>query len=261
MKRILAILGLLALITCVAFTQNYSAVNPYFYGATIMNTLYAQPSTSAGDALVLRNNSGTNTLTVDNSGNLVTSGTISSSGYADGWIYLPATRCSFTPTTTALTAGPLMVAAATGNPAFSATTNTTAGTLEVTCALNVGSRLTSGSGVTVTGVSLLYGIQTTAMSSIANPTIHTVTYPSAGGSAAGTVAAAGGSLTITPGTLQLATTTGGQYYNENISFGTPVALTTDATSLTLDQVFTTAGSTATTLQLGGILVYYKSAIQ
>jgi hypothetical protein len=64
----------------------------------------------------------------------------------------------------------------------------------------------------------------------------------------------GGTYTVTPTTLQTSATSSGQCYNENLAFGTPFTYT-DKTKLTLDQVFTTAGSTATTLQVCGLIVY------
>jgi len=174
--------------------------------------------------------------------------------YADGALFISPANCWMTPTTTAFTAGPALVRAAANNQVLSATTNTTGGTIAVTCDISFEGRTTANLGFIATDVSIFYGVQTTNLSSIAAATVTTVTYPSAGGSASGTVANADGTLTVTPGTLQKNTTTSGQCYNENIAFGTPFSYT-DLTKVTLDQVFTTAGTTATTLQICGLLVH------
>jgi hypothetical protein len=179
----------------------------------------------------------------------------------DGYFFIDPVRCSSAVATTAYASGyPINTSAATGESVYQVTTNSTAGTIEVTCPLTVPERLATGKGVTLNSASLLYGVQTTALSSIAAATVKSVTFPvstAAGAAAAGTVAAAGGTITKTPTTLQLATTTSGLCYNEKLTFGTPIQATTDVTSYALDQVFTTAGTTATTLQVCGAIVYYS----
>lgn len=179
----------------------------------------------------------------------------------DGYFFVDPARCSSAVATTAYAAGnPINTSAATGESVYSVTTNTTAGTIEITCPLQTPERLTVGKGVTLTAASLLYGVQTTALSSIATATVKSVTFPAstaAGVAAKGTVAAAGGTLTATPTSLQLTTTTTGLCFNEKLSFGTPIQATNDLTSFALDQVFTTAGSAATTLQVCGAIVYYS----
>ncbi len=176
----------------------------------------------------------------------------------DGVVAVTPSSCWMTATTTAFTAGPALVRAAANNIVLSGTTNTTAGTVAVTCDLTdaVMSRLQSAKGAVVNDVELFYGVQTTALSSIAAATLSSVTYPAPGGTAAGTVAAAGGTLTVTPATLQLTTTTSGQCFNEKLAAGTPFAMTSDFQKISVDQVFTTAGSTATTLQLCGLLIHF-----
>ena len=174
--------------------------------------------------------------------------------YGDAAFFVQPANCFMFPPTTAFTTGPALVRAAANNIVLSGTTNTTAGTVAVTCDITFAGRTTSGLGFQASGVSLLYGVQTTALSSIAAATVSTVAYPAAGGSASGTVGGAGGSYTVTPTSLQLGTTTSGQCYNENLAFGTPFTYT-NQTKVSLDQVFTTAGSTATTLQICGLIVY------
>ncbi len=167
----------------------------------------------------------------------------------DAYVTLGADNCWMTAATTAFTAGPALVRAAAGNTVLSATTNTTGGTVTVTCPLEILSRTTAAKGATINSIDIYYGVQTTALSSIAAATLNTVTYPATGGAASGTVAAAGGSLTATPGTLQLTTTTTGQCFHENVSLGTPFLMNSNTARVTLEQQFTTAGTTATTLQI------------
>jgi hypothetical protein len=73
------------------------------------------------------------------------------------------------------------------------------------------------------------------------------------------VADAGGSLTALPASLQLTTTTTGQCFNEQITLGTPLVMNTDIRRIVLNQVFTTAGSAATTLQVCGLYVHYNES--
>jgi hypothetical protein len=173
--------------------------------------------------------------------------------YTDGLLMVPVSNCAFTPTTTAFASSGITRIAA-NEIAWSGTTNTTAGTIAMTCDLGLEGRTTSGLGFIVKDVAVQYGVQTTALSSIATPTLKINTYPAYGGSAANTLTAVGGTITSTPSTLQVATTTAGNFYNADFALGTPFTLT-DQTKVSFDMVFTTAGSTATTLQVSGLLVH------
>ena len=158
--------------------------------------------------------------------------------------------------TTTTTTDNGMVPAATGNVVHQFTTNTTGGTTEFTCPFNVPSPLlNSAKGVVITDVEFLYGVQTTAISSIAAATVKSVTYPAVGGAAAGTVAGAGGTIAALPASLQKATTTTGLCYSEGLTMGTPIFAQTDNQSFAVDQVFTNSAA-ATVYQLCGIEVHY-----
>lgn len=183
----------------------------------------------------------------------------------DGYAFIPPTACAATATTTAFSPTPGFTRAAAGNTILTATTNTTAGTVAITCDLDtILTRLLvrngSNRGTIIYDVGFLYGIQTTAMTSIATPVLNTVTYPAstaAGAAATGTVAAAGGTLTVTPTALQLTVTTTGQCFNERMFLATPYPMVSDNVHLTFEQVFTTAGSTATTIQVCGLYVHFS----
>lgn len=175
--------------------------------------------------------------------------------YGDGVITVSPSACWMTPATTSFTTGPVLTRVAANNQVLQGIASTTAGTIYVDCDFSFEGRTTSGLGFQATSISLLYGIQGAAMTSISAATVDTITYPSPGGSASGTVSSVGGSLTVTPGTLQTATTTAGQCYNENIAFGTPFTVT-NQTRVTVEQVFANS-TTATTLQVCGVLVYGK----
>ena len=174
--------------------------------------------------------------------------------YADAAYFVQPSNCFMTPTTTAFSSGPALARVGANQLVYAGTTNTTAGTIALTCDITFGGRTTSGLGFQVTGVSLYYGAQTTALSSIAAATVATVTLPSAGGAASGSATASGGTYTVTPASLQTATTSSGNCYNEQVAFGTPFTYTNNS-KVSFDQVFTTAGSTATTLQICGLKVY------
>ena len=175
----------------------------------------------------------------------------------EDYAFISPERCgSLAATTTTTDNG--MVPVATGNVVHQFTTSGTGGTTELTCSLGaIGGTvpLNSGQQVWLGDLSLLYGAQTTAISSIAAATVKSVTYPAPGGSAAGTVAAAGTAYTVSPGTLQKSVTTSGLCYNEQLLFGTPILLNNDVTQLAFDQVFTNSAA-VTIYQICGLVAHY-----
>jgi len=177
----------------------------------------------------------------------------------DGYFFVSPASCGVKATTTTTTDNG-MVPVATGNVVHQFTTNATGGTSQITCGITVPSRLTSGKGISITSVSFLYGVQTNAIASIATAALSSVTYPTStagGAAAAGTVAAIGGTVAVTPTSLQLATTTTGQCYSENLTLGTPYNITTDNVGLSFDQVFTNSAA-ITVYQSCGLIVRYTN---
>lgn len=130
------------------------------------------------------------------------------------------------------------------------------GTFLATCDVTEGGRYSPNKGSTITGVTLLYGAQTAAITSIAAGAVSTVAYPAAGVAAGATVTTAGGTLTVAPASLVLTTTTSGQCNAETISFGTPIS-PANLQRITFEQSFTLANSTI--LQICGLIVNYTSA--
>lgn len=153
---------------------------------------------------------------------------------------------------------PAVTRVAANNWVLQAITTAAANSIALECDINPPTRITAGHGAKITSIQLLYGVQTTALTSITQPTLSTITYPATGGAAGATLASAGGSLTVTPGTLQLATTTSGQCYSENITLGTPLLLNTTNQRLTLEQIFNQSAAAATQLQICGAIVYYTN---
>jgi hypothetical protein len=189
----------------------------------------------------------------------------------DGYYFVPPTSCSMqlsvgtfaaNPATSGALSAPSMVRAAAGNTVLQLTTTAAANTTIVTCDFTPPSRLLAGAGIVINNIEVLFGYQTTALTSIGTLTPTSVTYPAPGGAAAGTVAAAGGILTVTPGTDHAtpgAVTTTGQMYNELIAFGTPVQVVTDRTRYTWANSFVQTAAAATILQIGGTIVHYTTA--
>ena len=174
--------------------------------------------------------------------------------YGDAAFVIQPSNCVMTPGTTAFTSTPALTRVGANQLVYTGTTNTTAGTIAVTCDITFGGRTTSGLGFQATGVSFYYGIEGVAASAIAPATVAAVALPSAGGAASGSASALGGAYTVTPATLQTSTTTSGNCYNEQVSFGTPFTYGNN-TKVSFDQVFTTPGTTALTLQICGLKVY------
>ncbi len=174
--------------------------------------------------------------------------------YNDGLLMVPVTNCSFTPVTTAFTGTPGLVRLVANQTTWSGTTNTTAGTIYMSCDLGLEGRVTPGLGFVVKDIAVQYGVQGVALSSITTPTLKTNTFPAYGGSAGDTLAAVGGTITSNPGVLQLATTTSGNFYNADFICGTPFTLT-DQTKVNFEVALNTPGTTGLTLQVSGLLVH------
>lgn len=179
-----------------------------------------------------------------------------------GVLFVPPSECWMTAATTAFTTGPALVRAAAGNVVLAGTINGTAGTVTVDCPARVPTNIApANSEIIVTGVSLLYGVQTAAITSIATMIVDSVTYPTstaAGAAAAGTVGTTAlGTLSVTPTALQLTTTTSGQCFNETATAGTPYVWNTNNVNLEIEQVFTLPITTTPTLQVCGAQVYYS----
>ena len=163
----------------------------------------------------------------------------------DGYEFIPPSYCGLTLTTgtwaansgagTSIGVTPLVMKAQTGNSVLQGTTTAAANAFDVTCDITPRSRLTAGKSVTITAVSYMLGWQTTAPTSTGTAALNSITYAAPGSTAQGTVAAIGGSLAPTgwnhasPPT----TTTSGQCYTEKLALGTPYAVSTDLTRLTL----------------------------
>jgi len=179
-------------------------------------------------------------------------------GQSNHSIMISATNCSGTAATLAITANGQQRAAA-GNGAIRFfTTDNAGGTVTVNCDLSEAFANRLGSSARITSIEFFYGVQTTAISSIATAVISSVQLATSGAAAAGTVASAGGSLTVTPAVLQLTVTTTGQCFNETIRFGTPIA-GRDGRRITFEQVFT-FGAAVSTLQICGIQVNYIDVV-
>lgn len=173
--------------------------------------------------------------------------------YGDAAFFVQPSACFMTAATTAFTSAPALVRTSANNQVLQAVTNTTAGSVSLTCDVTFGGRTTSGLGFQATDIELFYGVQGTAFSSIAAATVATVTFPTAGGSASSTVSSAGSPYTVTPTTLQTATTTSGNCYDEKVAFGTPFTYNNNG-KVSFDQVFSTSAA-ATTVQICGVLVH------
>lgn len=163
----------------------------------------------------------------------------------DRYFQVPPTQCSDVYTTTAADSGfPKWNTAATGEALWAIQTNTTAGTVTVTCALPTPASLTtSGTGVTITGLDINYGISTTTLTSVTDPVVYSITgAATAGGAAAGTVSATPlGTVVLTPTSTnwQVTAVTSGLLYRGNITAGTPLAINSPNVSLAVKIAFVT----------------------
>jgi hypothetical protein len=193
--------------------------------------------------------------------------------FADGIYDVPFGNCGLSVPTTGVWAagpasagtyvGPLIVRAAAGELVLQGTTTAAASAAVLDCDITVPSRTSAGKAAIVTGYQLWYGVQTTTLTSITAPLVNTTTMPVTGGTAAGVVAAAGGTLTLNPviGSWVLTTTASGACQSVNVSFGTPFIESTLNQKLDTTVVFNQTGAAADTYQICGLQVFYVTMTQ
>jgi hypothetical protein len=118
----------------------------------------------------------------------------------------------------------------------------------LTCNLHVPQRTTAGHGFFLSDCTIYYGVQTTALTSLGNPTLNSITLPTPGaGETPSTVTPVTlGSVTPTPlvASANLATTTAGAFFSEKVALNTPVFINTDFQSLQFNQVFAQSAAAA-----------------
>src|SRR5579859_283503 len=186
----------------------------------------------------------------------------------DGAYWIPLGECGAALTTGAFAANPAnsgalsapsMVRAAAGEQVLQVTTSAAASALTVDCDLTPPSRLTTGKGVTVTGYNFYYGNQTSALTSITTPVVNTITFPvPPTATPTGTVATAGGTITLNPVSPTLTTTTLGQCNAFNATFATPVAVNSQSVRLETTIVLNQTAASATVYQVCGVQVLYQN---
>jgi hypothetical protein len=179
---------------------------------------------------------------------------------ADCSFYLTAGAWAASPAGAGGLTAPAMVRTGGNNWVLQGTTTAAANSIALTCDIQLATRSTSLRGAKITAIQLFYGVQGNALTSITGATFASLTYPVTGASAGVTNnTSAGGTLSVTPSVLQLATTTSGQCYSENIALGTPLQVNTINQRLNIEQIFNQTGALATTLQFCGAIVYYSNS--
>lgn len=186
----------------------------------------------------------------------------------DGVYNVPLGACGAALTTGAYAANPAnsgalsapaLVRTAAGEQALEVTTSAAASALTVDCDLTLPTRLTTGKGVTVTGYNFFYGNQTSALTSITLPVVNTITFPAPpSATPLGTVATAGGTITLNPVAPTLTTTTAGLCNAFNATFATPVALNSGNVKLETTIVLNQTVAATTVYQVCGVQVLYQN---
>jgi hypothetical protein len=185
-------------------------------------------------------------------------GTVDSFTFTDGYFFVPPSACSFFPTTVTQTTtwAPL---GASNVFVVNSTTNSAAGTVTMTCTVTIPSRLTTNKGAYITDITVSYGAQTSAITTLGTPTLGAITLPTAAANeTASTVTpvAAGGTLTASSTTGNLAITTAGSFYTNKITLGTPLH-TADLTVLQFTLPFNNTASSVLTVNSPGLVFHYE----
>jgi hypothetical protein len=118
-------------------------------------------------------------------------------------------------------------------------------------------------GITVTSADLIYGVQTTALTSISGGAFATITFPTGASQTASTVTpvAVGGTPTQSSTTGNLGTTTAGAFRTSTLTPVTPINLNTNEQLLMISEAFNQSASAAEVLNTPGILVHYTELLQ
>lgn len=178
--------------------------------------------------------------------------------FSDGYFFVPPTACTFFPTTvTQTTTYPAL--GASDVFVVNSTTSSAAGTTTISCNITVPTRLTANKGAYITGITVPYGLQTSAATSINGASLATITLPTAVATetpSTVTPVAIAGSLTQSSTTSNLATTTAGSFYTSKITLATPWH-TSDNTVLVFQLAFNNTASSVLTVNSPGLIVYYN----
>lgn len=154
-----------------------------------------------------------------------------------------------------------------------ATTNSGTATNTVSCQVPLPTRANPSRGVYVADATWVYGLQQTGANATqvaveASGTLNgivafgKIVLPAAGASeTASTVAQArwdAGTMVLTPAkaAFNSATTTTGSFYTQKIAPATPVAMATDATAYYVNLTVLETATSASTLQVAGVLIHY-----
>lgn len=180
----------------------------------------------------------------------------------DGYFYVAPSACWFSvtggTTTTTLTAlGASFV------PVINSTTSSAASVLTLQCYVAVPSKLTATKGVTISDVVIMYGAQTSDITSIDGAAISTIAFPAAGATetpSTVTPSAIAGSITQSSTTSNLAKTTAGAFYTSKLTLATPFNLATDLQALIVTLVFHNTATSVLTVNSPGLIVHYSNTL-
>lgn len=185
-------------------------------------------------------------------------------------VFIPPGSCAWSTTGTyasqvaVATGGPnvqgLTIVGASNVPVnqLSVTAATSANTLSCWLSADVFQPLLN-KGAIITSYDTLYGVQTTTLTSINGASVGTIAFPAPAATETPSVVtpvAAGGSLTTSSTTGNMATVTAGKFYNLRTTLGTPLNLSTDLTAVVFSLVFNQSASSAEILNSPGMLVHY-----
>lgn len=181
-------------------------------------------------------------------------------------VFIPPNRCSFLPTTlTQTTTFPVLgVGATVGVPVINSVTNAAAGTLTLSCFIDIPAITGSGRSSLLTDITLTLGSQIVAPTSLGTPLLGSITFPTPvattqTASSQTIVTSAGGTITqLGPTTSVTSVTTAGDFLTFNYSFGTPADLTTDLRTLVFQLPILQSAASAMTVNSAGIYAHVLS---
>lgn len=245
-----------------AFATDASVQGQNLYVCAPYSSTWTLVGVPSGSVSGLAASATTDTTNASN----ITSGTLSQARLSivntDNAMFIEPSTCWFFPTTVTTTTT-LITLGASNVPVLNSTTNSAAGSLTLQCYIPIAARITAGKGVTINDVTVMYGLQTSAATSINGAAVSTITFPTAAATetpSTVTPVAIPGSVTQSSTTGNLAVTTAGAFYTSKLTLATPFNVSTDLQALLVTLVFNNTATSVLTVNTPGLMVHYTETV-
>lgn len=164
-------------------------------------------------------------------------------------------------------AAPSTVRGQAQNNVLMVTTSAAASALTLTCdIIPAAYRTTPNKGIQLTGLTVYYGTQTSALTSVTSPnTLSSIQLPATPGAAASGVVTSplvAPTVTFSPvlASAQLTTVTLGQCFRQDVIFSAPITINNISQRIMFEEIFNQTVASATVYTICGVDVYYNNIV-